>query len=344
MFVDFYEKMMTTFNAFMDDKYQAFIEAFKPLAIIILTIYIMIVGWIILSGKSEKGKELFITVLLSTFITGIVFSYGIYKSWIMDTILLQSFKIQGFFLTMDGSLPSQVFTGVDKTFELFYGQIGKLWEGTSIFSSDGTLTMFVLIVLSVIFGTLYLVFAVLVIFSTFAIFVFFVIGGIPLFLAIIPKTRFIFYAWLRAILNYALIPIFASIVMAISIKFLNAAIEDLINLDIRKNGVLNLAVANAMFIGILSIFFHLKAPEFAAALTGGQPSGVGGFFTTSFAVAGTSFAIMKSAPKYGKMAGKGAWGASKLGVAGIAYSNAVLERDLMKNIQAKNALYKSRGV
>ncbi|MFA5721763.1 MAG: hypothetical protein WC920_05745, partial [Aliarcobacter sp.] len=147
MFAEFYGKMMTTFNAFMDDKYQNFIEAFKPFAIVILTIYIMIVGWIILSGRSEKGKELFITVLLSTFITGIVFSYGVYKSWIMDTILLQSFKIQGFFLTMDGSLPSKFFSGIDKTFELFYGQMDKLWEGTSIFSSDGTLTMFVLIVL-----------------------------------------------------------------------------------------------------------------------------------------------------------------------------------------------------
>lgn len=344
MFAEFYGQMMTTFNAFMDDKYQNFIEAFKPLAVVILTIYIIIVSWILLTGRSEKGKELFITVLLTTFISGIVFSYGVYKSWIMDTILFQSFKIQGFFLTMDGSLPSHFFSGVDKTFELFYGQMGKIWEGTSILSSDGTLTMFVIIVLSVIFGALYMVYAVLVIFSTFAIFVFFVIGGIPLFLAIIPKTRFIFYAWLRAILNYALIPIFAAIVMAISIKFLNASIEDLMKLDIRKNGVLNLAVGNAMFIGVLAIFFHLKAPEFAAALTGGQPSGVGGFFTTSFAIAGTSFAIMKSAPKYGKMAGKGAWGASKLGATGLAYSNAVLERDLMKGIQAKNNFSKSRGV
>ncbi|OCL81903.1 type IV secretion system protein [Arcobacter porcinus] len=344
MFVDFYEKMMTTFNLFMDSKYQAFIDTFRPLAIVILTLYIMIVSVLLLTGKTEKSKEIFITVLLSSFISTIVFSYGVYKEWILDTILYQSFKIQGFFLTNDGSLPSQVFMGIDKTFELFFGKMNELWSKTSIFRADGTLTMIVIIVLSLIFGILYLVYAVLVIFSTFAIFVFFVIGGIPLYFAIMPQTRFIFWAWLRAVLNYALIPIFAAIVMGISIKFLNAAIDDLFAMDINKNGVLNAAVGNAMFIGCLAIFFHLKAPEFAAALTGGQPSGIGGFFTTVSGLGASTYAV-------GKFGTSKAWGTAK----GLYNSpkNAITAYNEVKNvsssiaetaIRAKNAFSKSKGL
>ncbi|MFA7021236.1 type IV secretion system protein [Aliarcobacter sp.] len=344
MFQQFYGQIVTTLNAFMDDKYQAFIEAFKPLAVVILTIYIIIVSWILLTGRSEKGKELFITVLLATFITGIVFSYGVYKGYIIDTILNQTFKLQGFFLSLDGSLPSQVFNSMDKTFELLFGKLEKLEEEAGFFSARGWALATCTIGLKLTYGILYLVFAVLIIFSTFAIYVFFVIGGIPLFFAIMPQTRFIFWAWLRAIMNYTLIPIFTAIVMAISLKFLSAVVNDLIAMDIEKNGVWNIAVANAYFIGALAIFFHLKAPEFAAALTGGQPSGIGGFFTTVAGIGASTYAVSKFGVSKGWATAKGAYNTPKAISSTYNEVKNVGAKAAETAINVKNAFSKSRGV
>ncbi|OCL90596.1 type IV secretion system protein [Aliarcobacter thereius] len=345
MFQNFYGQFLTTLNAFMDSKYQAFIDTFRPLAIIILTLYIMIVSVLLLTGKTEKSREIFITILLSSFITTIVFSYGVYKEWILDTVLQQTFRFQGFFLTIDGSgLPSQVFLNMDKTFELMFGKLEELEEEAGFFSARGWAIATMTIGLKLIYGVLYLVFAVLIIFSTFALFVFFVIGGIPLYFAIMPQTRFIFWSWLRAILNYVLIPVFTSIVMAISLKFLGAVVDDLFAMDIEKNGIWNMAVANAFFIGCLAIFFHLKAPEFAAALTGGQPSGIGGFFTTMAGLGASTYAV-------GKFGTSKAWGTAK----GLYNSpkNAITAYNEVKNvsssiaetaIRAKNAFSKSKGL
>ena len=345
MFQSFYGQILTTLNEFMDNKYQGFIDAFRPLALAILTIYLMFSAYSIIFGKTEKAKEVLITMAVSSLLTLIIFSYGIYKEYIMDTILLQSFKLQGYFLTLDGSgLPAQTFNTLENTFSTLFSKLEELEEKMSLWSSTGIQLMICIYGLKAVFGILYLVFSVLVIYSTFAIYVFFVIGGIPLFLAIMPGTRFVFWAWLRAVMNYILIPVFTSIVMAISLKFLGAVVEDFIKLDLEKSGIWNIVVANAFFMGCLSIFFHLKAPEFAAAITGGQPSGIGGFFASAAGVGATAWGLSK-------FAGSKGWGLTK----GVAKSplQAVSAYNSIKNgvstvaetaIRAKNAFSKSKGL
>lgn len=335
MFQDFYGQILTTLNAFMDNKYQPLIDSFQPLAITILTIYIMWTAYSIMFGNSKKPLELTMTVAVSIVITFIVFSYATYKEYIMDTILYLSFRLQGYFLTIDGSgLPSQTFTNLENTFTILFSKLEELEDGMGLWSVTGIQLMLCVYGLKIIFSILYLVFAILVIFSTFAIFVFFVIGGIPLFLAIVPSTRFVFWSWLRAVLNYTLIPIFTSIVMAISLKFLGAVVDDLVAMDIEKNGIFNMAVANAYFIGCLAIFFHLKAPEFAAALTGGQPSGIGGFFAGAIGAGATAFGVAKVGKAVGMPLGKAGVTA---GVRGVnAYLDATGEAS--KNFSAMRGI------
>lgn len=315
MFQNYLNHMLTILNAFMDEKYQPFVDAFRPLAIGILTMAFIIGGILIITNKAEKPKELMFVGLMAALISGVVFSYSLYKEWMIDPIIGVSFRLQGYFLAGVLGTPTQVFNEMDTSFFVLFHTFEQLADNAGFFSADKWNIALVTLGLRIVYGVLYMVFSVLIIFSVFALYVFFVIGGIPLFFAILPQTRFIFWAWLRAVANYALIPVFTSIVMGISLYFVNAAAADLAGMNLEDNGIYNYTVATAYFVGCLAIFFHLKAPEFSAALTGGQPSGVGGFFTT---VAGLGAATLAGAKIIGQ---KGPQALDKsLGAARTVYS------------------------
>jgi hypothetical protein len=293
MFQDYLNHILSILNTFMDDKYQVFIDSFRPLAIGILTMAFIIGGLTIITNKAEKPKELMFVGLLAALISGVVFSYSAYRGLMIDPILDVSFKLQGFFISGATTTPTQLFSRLDLMFELLFHTLEQLGEHAGWLSSDKWNIALVTLGLRIVYGVLYLTFSVLILFSIFALFVFFIIGGIPLFFAIIPQTRFIFWAWLRAVANYAMIPVFTAIVMSISLYFIDAAISDLAGMNLEENGIYNEATAAAFFVGCLAIFFHLKAPEFSAALTGGQPSGIGGFFTTMVGLGAATLAASK---------------------------------------------------
>jgi type IV secretory pathway VirB6-like protein len=285
MFQTYLDVVKTALEGFMNDKYQPFIEAFRPLAVLILTTYILISAIMIFTGKTEKPKEMLWTALTAFVITGIVFNYDVYKSWLIDPIINLSFRLMAYFLSEGGYAPSAVFAAIDAEFARLFFKIEKIAESVGWFNSlHISLVSFLL---AMLYGALYIIFSVMIIASLFAMYVFFVIGGIPLFLAIMPSTRFIFWAWLRGVINYALIPVFVSIVMAIFLAMISAVTNDLQILD---GNVWNYTVGSTFFVGFLAIYFVFKCSEFAAALTGGQPSSIGGFIGSSITIGALSAA------------------------------------------------------
>jgi hypothetical protein len=295
MFQKYLNHIVSILNDFLDNKYEPFVEAFRPFAIAILTTYIMIGAIIIFTGRTDKPKKMMWTMLAATIITTIVFSYGIYKSWLIDPVVSLSFKLQSYFLTGGAGDINGVFTGIDAEFSRLFIKLETISENVGWF--DSIHISLVAFLLAMLFGALYLIFSVLIISSVFAMYVFFAIGGIPLFLAIIPATRFVFWAWLRAIATYALIPVFAAIVMALTLEAISIVTSDLQILD---GNVWNYSVGAAFFVGALSIYFHFKSSEFAAALTGGQPSSIGGFMGSAISIG--AMATMPLAKRLGAKA------------------------------------------
>jgi hypothetical protein len=314
MFEKFLIVIKTALDSFMDEKYQTFITSFRPLAISILTIYILTGAIKIFTGNAEKPKEMMWTALTASIITGIVFSYDMYKDWLLEPIIGLSFKLQGYFLTNSSTPPDLVFGIIDQNFSNLFYKLSLITEGVGWY--EGALIKIVGFLIAAVYGALYIIFSVMIIFSLFAMYIFFIIGGIPLFLAIMPSTRFVFWAWLRGVANYALIPVFASIVMAIFLSSLSIAIHEL---KITNGDVWNITVATMFFIGFVAIFFLFKSSEFAAALTGGQPSTVSGFMGSmvSLGAMSTIPAARALAPKIATAGRYGAkYGGQALGAAG----------------------------
>jgi hypothetical protein len=281
-------------NNFMSDRYQPFIESFRSLAILILTLYVMIGAMLVFTGRAEKPREMMWTALAVFIISSVVFSYDLYKEWLLDPIIALSFKLQSYFLTGNSVSSSELFDNIDDIFRTLFNKLYVIAERENWI--NGANLKIVCFLLAAIYGLLYLLYSILIISSIFAVYIFFVIGGIPLFLAVMPATRFVFWAWLRAVATYALIPVFASIVMAV----LLSAIADIITvLKIDSDNVWNYNVGSAFFVGFLAIFFLFKCSEFAAALTGGQPSSIGGFVGSAISIGAlaTMPAARRLAPK-----------------------------------------------
>lgn len=290
MFQSMLNHLLTMLDSFMDNKYQPLVDTFQPLAATIFGIYLLAVFVLIMTNKADKPKELLWTLFWAAIIVGVVFNYSLYKHWILDPIVGLSFNLQGFFLTGSGAAPTSFFSQVDEAFAELFFTVETIADNGSVLTAP--LVLLVAVLLGLLYGMLYVVFSALMLFAIFSLYVFFVIGGIPLFLAIMPQTRFVFWAWLRAVANYALIPVFTAIVMAISMQFLDAVVNDLVRAEVRES-VFSLPVGMAFLVGAISIWLHLKAPEYSSALTGGQASGATGALMTggAAAVAGTKIGI-----------------------------------------------------
>jgi hypothetical protein len=94
-------------------------------------------------------------------------------------------------------------------------------------------------------------------------------------------------------MNYFLIPIFTAAVMSVTISFIqeaSAAIENLSPTD----SIFTKDVGFVFLVGIFSIGLHWKAPEFAAAITGGMASGAGSIVGTATAVGAAAWGLSKS--------------------------------------------------
>lgn len=294
MFQQYLTHITSIMNNFMSDRYQPFIESFRSLAILILTLYVMIGAMLVFTGRAEKPREMMWTALAVFIISSVVFSYDLYKEWLLDPIIALSFKLQSYFLTGNSVSSSELFDNIDDIFRTLFNKLYVIAERENWI--NGANLKIVCFLLAAIYGLLYLLYSILIISSIFAVYIFFVIGGIPLFLAVMPATRFVFWAWLRAVATYALIPVFASIVMAV----LLSAIADIITvLKIDSDNVWNYNVGSAFFVGFLAIFFLFKCSEFAAALTGGQPSSIGGFVGSAISIGAlaTMPAARRLAPK-----------------------------------------------
>lgn len=251
--------------------YGPLMESFSGIALTITAIWVVLVGYMFLKGKlREAGTDAMISAVLLSIIAGIIFTPRVFGSWIYDPITSTVTELCAFLVAPSGGggLPA-LFVTLDERFSEVFGYIeaisdnADMWNITPLFFSA---------VLALMFGVLYLIFIVFMATGFFGMNVMLVFGGIFMFFAAFKGTRFLFASWLRTLANYALIPIFTALVMTFTLAGIQSAFADLAAQE--TTDLWSMEVANAMIVGGLGIFFHWNAPQLAAAITGGQPSGL----------------------------------------------------------------------
>lgn len=284
--------MLETLNAFFIDTYTALAGSFHTTATLGVTLFLVFMGYRASAGKVGESLQEFITLCVSVPLAfGIFFHPGIFQEWIYQPIMSAMFGLMGLAMGNDTFTLSAMFKPVDGAFASIFEAVSKLTGQMDSWDLGLKLQVYtVSLILGVVFAVLYAYFTVLIIMSLFSIHVMIIFGPIFGFLAAFKQTRSYFFTWLKTIISYALVPVFTAVVMGITLKFLNLATTDILDINVIEDGVFTVAIGGALFVGVMSIALHRKASEYASALTGAQISGADGFFGGAAMVAGGGMA------------------------------------------------------
>jgi type IV secretory pathway VirB6-like protein len=288
-------KIIQTLNGYYHETYSLLSSQFYNTAVILVTLYIVLLGYLALKGKvGDSLGELIMMFITVPLCFGIFFHESVVTSLIYSPIMKTMAALMGVAMGNDSFSLSTVFTPIDKSFIEIFRAVDTLTVKVSKWDLGMKFKIFsVTSLLAGVYGALYVIFAVLIIGAIFAIHTLIILGPIFGTLAAFKKTRFLFFAWLKSIITYALIPVFTAIVMGITLSFLSDAITDIQNIKIEEDGIFTFAMGSALFIGVMSITLHLKASEFANSITNGQASGLGGFFGTMAGIAAGGAAALR---------------------------------------------------
>jgi type IV secretory pathway VirB6-like protein len=308
-----FDSLLRTLGAFTASYYKMFASGFGGVFRALLTLYIIGIGYGLLTNNlGERTKTAFISVVVIFFCFQLVFDSGAYAEWVYKPLKYSSLGMTSMVLNPEGSgTVADIFAKVDGGFSKIFLIADRLSNDSGVLSVVALKTAILTLLLSLLFGALYAVFTGLLLVGMFAFHVMMVFGGIAILLAGFPFTRQVFWAWLRAVFNYALIPVFTAIVMAITLHALDDAAVSLCGnvadmstckYDVDTRGVFNKDIGTVFLIGIMSIWFHLKAPEFASLITGSMSQG-SGFFGTLAGIAAGGTALARGAINAPRAAG-----------------------------------------
>lgn len=319
--------MLHSLGEFQRNLYPALMANFSPFIRVATTLYIVIAGVGIMTGHfKDATKQVLTSCILVVLLHTFIMETGVYLNFVVKPFLGLFGDISTFFLTTAGKLPpgsSDIFSALDSMLGNVVSTIDKIEPAGNILTDAwlyvrATTAMFMLFL---VFGFLYGAYIAILIMAYFCIHILFVVGGVCLFFGAFKQTRHITWAWFRGIMNYGLLIIFASIIIAVCFSGVNSALEKLVIDAQQTNDILSSKHFWAsIFWGIVTIVMILKAPDLSAVLTGTYPGSTSGIAAGLGAASSKMFSIVspKSISNYAKKS-KGAAGASWAG-ASKAYS------------------------
>lgn len=315
--------LLKVLTAFTGDYYRTISESFRGIFMALVVLYVIGIGYAaLMNALAEKTKAAVISVFVVLICYSLVFDMNLFSEWVYMPLRKASLGLTSLVLSPSGSGEiKDIFSAIDGSFIKIFALSDKYTDAAGgVLSVRGIQVLLVTLALTLLFAVLYAVFVGLLLIGMFSFHVMMVAAGPVILLAGFPSTRHVFWAWLRACFNYALIPVFTALVMAITLYALEDAAANLEQLKPNES-IFNRQIGTVFLIGIISIWFHLKAPEFAAMLTGGTSTG-SGFFSTLGAVAGAGAGGAAASGRGAAAAASSKWGKAAGGYAGQSMARA----------------------
>lgn len=267
-------------------------------AFVVLYLLIMSVGYF-RASFAEHTKEVGWSIVLVITLQAFVMETTVYHHWIVNPIKATAINMAGFFVNVGrggGGLEGifqkldEAFIKMNDTIEYIYPHKNFLMNAKEYFLATMALGS-----MALAFGAVYVAYMILVCMSFFSMYVLFVVGGICIFFGAFKQTRTVTWSWCRAIANYALLLVFASIVMGICINGITHAMDQLAQHSDPSLGYFTREVGYVICWSLLSLGLLLKSADYAAALSGGM-AGSTAMITGGLAITGGAmFAASKLA-------------------------------------------------
>lgn len=243
-----------------------------------VTLYIVIVGYQVMKGAfAEKTKEWLMSIIYLAVFQVIVVETTGYIEWVIEPILGTVFDVVSWLAVhaqSGGNATGQL--GIATLFSAFDQTIGNVLNAITNMKPAGSYNLWlyiqasvVILALTVIYAANYAAFFVLALIGVLSMDMLFVFGPVFLFFMVFKETRFIAISWLRAIANYAMMVVFVGLAASLMIYSLSTMSAQLVTLD-AADGVMNATVGGTLLVGVMSLYLLLKAPDLAAAVTGGS--------------------------------------------------------------------------
>lgn len=303
------------------DSYQAaifgsLIAGFLVFSRVIVTLYIVVVGYRVLMGKTgDRAKEWAVSAALLVALQGVLFESSVYSEWVTEPIKSAMLGLSSLF-SGDGNKGDAfgIFSRLDTAMTTITTVIDRLEPGGNFLTNAMAYIKVSLasLILLVFMGGLYIIYLVQVGLAIFSVHILFIIGGPFLFFAVFRETRFIAWTWFRTTLQYSLWLVLLSLVMGVGINGIEKVALELSNWDVVRDGVFTKQYALALLMSALVGYFLLKMSDISSALTGGtgmQSSIAGGILGGGINMAGSAA---------GGLGARGATGAAAGGLAGAA--------------------------
>lgn len=286
-------------NEFMYSIFPTLMNSFGVWIRSFVILYFVIVGILILKGEfGNATNEVATSLVIITILYSIIMESNVYFSMIVNPFINVVNELSGFFVdTINADSFVRKGNGVKGLLMQIDEMFGKIVFIIESMKPSGTIVtngwvyfqaLGAIIVLIFFLGATYAAFFALIVIGFFSLYLLFTVGGIFIFFASFKKTRFIFYSWLRAIANYALLIVFTCMVMSICIFGMNVSINALADVS-GANAIFTTQFAASVCWSMLTLAMLLKAPDFAAALSGGQAGSTTGI-TAGLSMAGGAMA------------------------------------------------------
>lgn len=245
-------------------------------------------------GKYQEYGIKVLQALISFVIVLAFLEWDTFNDWVFDPLLgLLIGTMKVLFDSHDTGLVETIF-GVDQHFDALFASIERydsLLEEKGAWYSFQIFKQLVAYLIIGLFAALYAIFTILIIVGFFGFML--LLGFAPIFMAIGIFNKGIFFAWLKATMNYFLIPIFTAAVMSVTIVFIGEAAKAIEGLS-PSDSIFIRDVGFVFLVGIFSVGLHWKAPEFAAAISGGMASGAGSIVGTAASVGAAAWGLSKT--------------------------------------------------
>ncbi len=276
--------LMSQLDTYTTGIFPALMTSFGWFIRAFFVLYLTIIGLGVMYGRFQDAtREVITSMVILCVLWASMFDSQIYYSWLIKPYVAMIMDFGSFFLSHAQSdmFPSDglfgIFSQIDVMFAKLIVAVVDLAPDVSIMS-DFVIVLqagYAVLLMTFVYAAMYFAFIVLLAMGFFSIFILSVVGGPCMFFGAFKQTRFVFYAWVRAMLNYGLLVIFVSMIMAMCIYGMNAAIDALAATD-TVDGILTLEFAATLCWGALTVGMLLKAPDFAAAISGGSAGSTSG--------------------------------------------------------------------
>lgn len=277
-----FDQVGAAVTSFANEGSASLIAFIGPLAVALLTIYVLLWGVAMASGQiSEPFTDGMKRIVRICIIVGFALTAGIYQSTIVDLFnqapaQMANAITSGTDFAADYDNTNDLAEMLDNTLQSGFDIAGETWTKGEEANSDsmiglsgtGLTYQFLAILLCIIAVIIVAVAAGIIFVAWLALAVLLAIGPLFILMAIFPATQRWFESWLGQVVNYAILFVLIALSCALVFKVLDTYLQTLAGYDAPMYELLMICL-RAVGLTIACIAVLLQMSSVAASLAGG---------------------------------------------------------------------------